>query len=127
MTALVLQSMKTFYSLLVDKALLGSNSAHQTPGWLSYWRRWRTMRQHGESSLKRTVVRKLDGGCDVPIASFAVTEGDRLWLRARVGSPDGANVIAAEARGRDPEALGLEVAEALLEMGAAEILTAARS
>lgn len=76
---------------------------------------------------ERTVVRKLDGGCDVPIASFAVTEGDSLWLRARVGSPDGANVIAAEARGRDPEALGLEVAEALLEMGAAEILTAARS
>ena len=56
-----------------------------------------------------------------------MTEGDSLWLRARVGSPDGANVIAAEARGSNPEALGLEVAEALLEMGAAEILTAARS
>jgi hydroxymethylbilane synthase len=86
---------------------------------------------HNETARRviaeRTVVRKLNGGCDVPIASFAVTEGDSLWLRARVGSPDGTNVIAAEAHGTEPEALGLKVAESLLNMGAAEILTAARS
>ncbi|MEC7095057.1 MAG: hydroxymethylbilane synthase [Pseudomonadota bacterium] len=76
---------------------------------------------------ERTVVRRLDGGCDVPIASFAVAEGDSLWLRARVGSPDGKTVIVSEARGSEPEALGLEVADALIAKGAAEILKAARS
>ena len=76
---------------------------------------------------ERTVVRRLDGGCDVPIASFAVAEGDSLWLRARVGSPDGKTVIVSEARGSEPEALGLEVADALIAKGAADILKAARS
>lgn len=85
---------------------------------------------HDETSRRviaeRTVVKRLDGGCDVPIASFAVSEGDVLWLRARVGSPDGTTVIASEARGSDPVALGLEVADALLAKGAEEILKAAR-
>ena len=80
---------------------------------------------HEETSRRviaeRTVVRRLDGGCDVPIASFAVAEGDSLWLRARVGSPDGKIVIVSEARGSEPEALGLEVADALIAKGAAEI------
>ena len=86
---------------------------------------------HEETSRRviaeRTVVRRLDGGCDVPIASFAVAEGDSLWLRARVGSPDGKTVIVSQARGSEPEALGLEVADALIAKGAAEILKAARS
>jgi len=86
---------------------------------------------HEETSRRviaeRTVVRRLDGGCDVPIASFAVAEGDSLWLRARVGSPDGKTVIVSEARGCEPEALGLEVADALIAKGAADILKAARS
>ena len=86
---------------------------------------------HEETSRRviaeRTVVRRLDGGCDVPIASFAVAEGDSLWLRARVGSPDGKTVIVSEARGSEPKALGLEVADALIAKGAAEILKAARS
>ena len=86
---------------------------------------------HEETSRRviaeRMVVRRLDGGCDVPIASFAVAEGDSLWLRARVGSPDGKTVIVSEARGSEPEALGLEVANALISKGAAEILKAVRS
>ena len=86
---------------------------------------------HEETSRRviaeRTVVRRLDGGCDVPIASFAVAEGDSLWLRARVGSTDGKTVIVSESRGSEPEALGIEVADALIAKGAAEILKAARS
>lgn len=71
---------------------------------------------HSETARRviaeRAVVRKLDGGCDVPIASYAVSEGENLWLRARVGSPDGRTVIAVEARGSDPEVLGLEIGRA---------------
>ncbi|WOJ97870.1 hydroxymethylbilane synthase [Congregibacter brevis] len=73
---------------------------------------------------ERALNRRLQGGCEVPIASYAIHEGDQLWLRGLVGRPDGSNTLRAEARGsRDnPEALGISVAESLLDAGAAEIL-----
>ena len=75
---------------------------------------------------ERACVRRLNGGCDVPIASYAVIEDGQLWLRARVGSPDGKQLLVAEARGTDPEALGIAVAEQLLVDGAEAILSAVR-
>jgi hydroxymethylbilane synthase len=80
------------------------------------------MRVHAE----RAVVRRLDGGCDVPIAAYAEWEQDTLWLRARVGSTDGAQLLVAEARGDDPEQLGLGVAQLLLSQGAKDLIQAVR-
>jgi hydroxymethylbilane synthase len=73
---------------------------------------------------ERALNRRLEGGCEVPIAAFAVHEGDDLWLRGLVGRPDGTSTLRAEARGprTDPEALGIEVADMLLADGAAAIL-----
>jgi hydroxymethylbilane synthase len=47
-----------------------------------------------------------------------------LSLRGLVGSADGKRMLRAEARGSSAaaEALGIEVAEALLAQGAAELL-----
>lgn len=75
---------------------------------------------------ERAVVRRLDGGCDVPIAAFAEWEGDSLWLRARVGAADGTQLLEAEARGSDAEQLGAGVAEMLLSQGAEGLIRAAR-
>ncbi|MEL0161330.1 MAG: hydroxymethylbilane synthase [Halieaceae bacterium] len=75
---------------------------------------------------ERAVVRRLDGGCDVPIAAYAEWEQDTLWLRARVGSTEGAQLLVAEARGDDPEQLGLGVAELLLSQGAKDLIQAVR-
>ena len=75
---------------------------------------------------ERAVVRRLDGGCDVPIAAFAEWEGDSLWLRARVGAADGTQLLEAEARGSDAEQLGGGVAEMLLSQGAEGLIRAAR-
>ena len=75
---------------------------------------------------ERVVVRRLDGGCDVPIAAFAEFEGDGLRLRARVGTTDGTSLLEAEARGADPEQLGHSVAEMLLSQGAGNLIRAAR-
>ncbi len=75
---------------------------------------------------ERAVVRRLDGGCDVPIAAYAEWEQDTLWLRARVGSTEGAQLLVAEARGEDPEQLGLGVAELLLSQGAKDLIQAVR-
>ena len=75
---------------------------------------------------ERAVVRRLDGGCDVPIAAYAEWEQDTLLLRARVGSTEGAQLLVAEARGEDPEQLGLGVAELLLSQGAKDLIQAVR-
>ena len=75
---------------------------------------------------ERAVVRRLDGGCDVPIAAFAEWEGNMLWLRARVGATDGSTLLEAEARGADPEELGAGVADMLLSQGADALVRAAR-
>ena len=73
---------------------------------------------------ERALNRRLQGGCEVPIAAFAVHEGDELWLRGLVGRPDGRQTLRAEARGprAEPEALGIRVADELLDAGAAAIL-----
>ncbi|WP_461481919.1 hydroxymethylbilane synthase, partial [Porticoccus sp.] len=74
---------------------------------------------------ERALNRRLEGGCQVPIAGYAILlENGQLWLRGLVGSPDGTRVLRAELSGSadDPEALGLQLAEMLLAQGAGEIL-----
>jgi hydroxymethylbilane synthase len=85
---------------------------------------------HPETALRvlaeRALNARLHGGCQVPIAGHATLEEERLHLRGLVGTPDGSRVLRAEAQGpsRDPEALGIAVAEDLLRQGAGEILSA---
>ncbi len=73
---------------------------------------------------ERAMNIRLEGGCQVPIGSYALLEGDRLWLRGLVGSPDGTQMICGERRGSraDAEKLGIALAEELLDRGAREIL-----
>lgn len=76
-------------------------------------------------TAERAVVARLQGGCQVPIASFAEHHHeDELLLRALVGTVDGTRIIRAEARGDSDaaEALGLAVADDLLQQGAGDIL-----
>jgi hydroxymethylbilane synthase len=75
-------------------------------------------------TAERALNKHLNGGCQVPIACYAVLEGDNLWLRGLVGDPDGGTLLTAEVRGpqRDATALGVQVAEELLAKGAGAIL-----
>jgi hydroxymethylbilane synthase len=78
-------------------------------------------------TAERAVVARLQGGCQVPIASFAeLHHEDELYLRALVGTVDGTRIIKSELRGNSDaaEALGLAVADDLLQQGAGEILAA---
>ncbi|MGX5221386.1 hydroxymethylbilane synthase [Pseudomonas segetis] len=85
---------------------------------------------HRETSLRVTAERalnkRLNGGCQVPIACYAIIEGEQLWLRGLVGQPDGGLLLSAESRAplADAEALGVAVAEDLLGQGAEAILKA---
>ena len=75
---------------------------------------------------ERALNRRLQGGCQVPIAAYAEQQGDALWLRGLVGSVDGSQMLRTEQRGlaADAEALGIAAAEHLLEQGAGTILAA---
>ena len=85
---------------------------------------------HGETqtrvSAERAMNERLEGGCQVPIGSYAVLNGDELYLRGLVGSPDGSLLLQAEKRGsiNDAQSIGIDVAEQLLEKGAGDILQA---
>ena len=85
---------------------------------------------HAQTALRVTAERALNkhlnGGCQVPIACYAVLEGEQLWLRGLVGQPDGGRLLRAEQRApaAEAESLGVQVAEELLQQGAAEILQA---
>ncbi|EMC0409569.1 hydroxymethylbilane synthase [Vibrio fluvialis] len=74
---------------------------------------------------ERAMNLTLEGGCQVPIGSYALLEGDDLWLRALVGEPDGSHIVRGEIRGprQDAERLGVELANQLLANGARDILT----
>ena len=73
---------------------------------------------------ERALNRRLEGGCQVPIACFAVLQGDQLYLRGLVGDLTGKTVLRAEITGprKQAEQLGIQVAEMLLDRGAGAIL-----
>lgn len=76
-------------------------------------------------TAERAMNRRLEGGCQVPIACFARLEEDgQLYLRGLVGSVDGAVMLRAESRGHpsEAEAMGVAMAEELLARGADRIL-----
>jgi hydroxymethylbilane synthase len=68
----------------------------------------------------------LQGGCQVPIGSFAIlsANGKNLHLRGLVGSIDGTELIESDITGpiAEGEMLGNQLAQALLERGADKIL-----
>lgn len=73
---------------------------------------------------ERAMNRRLEGGCQVPIACYAIHEADGLWLRGLVAEPDGTRILRGDVRGpaSDGEAMGIALAERLLAEGADEIL-----
>ena len=75
---------------------------------------------------ERAMNARLQGGCQVPIAGFAILHGDQLYLRGLVGNPDGSQLIKAERTGsvNQAEEIGHAVADELLSNGAKKILQA---
>ena len=77
---------------------------------------------------ERSCAALLGGGCRAPVATHAVPlAGGELWLRAWLALPDGSQVVEADARGADPEALAAEVAAAALGRGGEAIVAAVRA
>ena len=81
---------------------------------------------HVAVRAERALLAALGGGCQTPIAALGLPYDTGLRLWGLVASPDGTQVVRADAIGSltDPEALGIELAAALVRRGAAEILEA---
>ncbi|HAK61052.1 MAG TPA: hydroxymethylbilane synthase [Nitrospiraceae bacterium] len=73
---------------------------------------------------ERALLRKLEGGCQVPIACYGMVTDGKLGLTGLVGSVDGKEIIKNSIEGPQAEAesLGVMLAEKLLQQGADVIL-----
>ncbi len=77
-----------------------------------------------EVGAERAFLRRLGGGCQLPIACFAKKDGDEIALDGLVGSLDGRVVVRRQVRGpiADFMALGEGLAERILEEGGRALL-----
>ncbi|HSB06930.1 MAG TPA: hydroxymethylbilane synthase [Thermodesulfobacteriota bacterium] len=73
---------------------------------------------------ERAFLKRLEGGCQVPIAGFGQTTHSTLRIDGLVGTIDGKKLIRHHVEGpmEEAESLGTELAEILLSRGAKEIL-----
>lgn len=73
---------------------------------------------------ERAFLRRLEGGCQVPIAAFGQVKGDRLTLTGLVASVDGSRFLrkSVEVPVAEAEQAGTSLADDLLIQGAAAIL-----
>ena len=81
---------------------------------------------HVAVRAERAMLKRLGGGCQVPVAGWATVEADAILLRGLIAATDGVTVIRGEARGTvgEPETVGRDLAEHLLERGGQAILGA---
>jgi hydroxymethylbilane synthase len=81
---------------------------------------------HTERTLtaERSLVTALGADCTSAMGAHARIDGTTIELRAWIGVADGSAWISDRLSGEDPEQLGREVAERMLAMGAAQMLSA---
>jgi len=79
---------------------------------------------HVALRAERAMLRRLGGGCQVPIAALATVDDSRVFLRGLIARTDGTAVIRGEMRGAasEPETVGRALAEDLLDRGGRAIL-----
>ncbi len=77
---------------------------------------------------ERALMKRLEGGCQVPIGAHATVQAKGLRLRAYLGSVDGVNSIrdAIDGSREQAEDMGVELAERMLAAGGDEILKEVR-
>ena len=79
--------------------------------------RWTTL-------AERSLLRQLEGGCQVPVGCFSEVNGDNLKLTAMVASVDGKTIIrkSVECLIEEASEKAIELAQAILDDGGKEIL-----
>jgi hydroxymethylbilane synthase len=77
-----------------------------------------------EVTAERAFLKRLGGGCQLPIAAYGVKQNENLTITGLLGSLDGTVLLRDEVRGHSKEAdiLGVLLAERLLAKGGQAVL-----
>jgi len=108
----------------IGQGALGIESREDDPGTLELI----LFLNHPETSIcvraERAFLRRLEGGCQVPIAAYATVDNSTVTLTGLVAGLDGEKRIRMELRSDEASAeeAGLELAEQVLDSGGREIL-----
>lgn len=75
-------------------------------------------------TAERALLKRLEGGCQIPIGALGIVENGRLLLEGVVASLDGRELVRSSLAGNleDAAETGLKLAENLVRLGAGEIL-----
>jgi hydroxymethylbilane synthase len=75
-------------------------------------------------AAERAFLRRLEGGCQVPIAGYARLEAGQVRLTGLVADLEGARVVSGDVTGisQDAATIGIRLAEQLLAEGAGDLL-----
>lgn len=90
------------------------------------------MLDHFESrcaiTAERAFLKKLEGGCQIPIGALGIVDSGKLHLEGVVASLDGEELVRSSLAGSAGEAreIGLELAGKMMQLGAGEILRKVR-
>lgn len=81
------------------------------------------------TTAERTLLRTLEGGCQIPIGALASVDSERLQLHAFVASIAGTTSVRGEAAGTvaDAEQIGAQLANDMIARGASRILDEVRA
>jgi len=104
--------------VLAIETRLGDRDVNETIAFLNDAETALTMR------AERAFLRRLEGGCQVPIAAYVQLIEDGLEIEGMVASVDGKKMVRQRKWGDrgEAEALGIELAETILSLGGDQIL-----
>lgn len=71
---------------------------------------------------ERRFLAGVEGSCRVPVGGYATCDRENIRLKAFVANPDGSLYLEEIIMGTQPEAVGQQAADRLLERGAGDIL-----
>lgn len=75
---------------------------------------------------ERALLRRLEGGCQVPVGALAEVVDGQICLQGAIVSLDGQSLVRGEQSGADPKEVGVGLADDLLKHGGEEILEGVR-
>jgi hydroxymethylbilane synthase len=83
------------------------------------------------TTAERALLRRLEGGCQVPLGAIGTLENDTLRLHAAVCALDGSKILEARSQMSaslaNAASLGQRLAEDLLSQGAAQLMANERT
>lgn len=79
--------------------------------------------------IEKDFLRTLMGGCSTPISALALQEGDDIWFRGSIFSPDGTAYASTDLRipVQDASEAGIAAAHEVLQKGGSNIAAAIRN